>query len=82
MGRRLRRSTKMSRKHLAKQVADKWDLNLAAGDLDFLNLSRHPSMGTQSYFQQYLRFLSTRKTAKTVLTATGVLKKFSRCLAE
>ncbi len=81
-GRRLRRSTKMSQKHLAKQLAEQWDLKLAAGELDFLRLSHHPSTEARAYFEQYLRFLSTRKTEKIVLTAEGVLKKFSRYLEE
>ena len=81
-GRRLRRSTGMSRKHLARRVQEAWDLKLATGDLDFLKLARHPAMEARAYCEKYLRFLSSRKTEKTFVTARGVLKRFSRFLDE
>lgn len=33
-GRRLRKSTKMTQKHLARKVQNRWDLNLVLGNLN------------------------------------------------
>lgn len=79
-GRRLRKSTKMTKKHLAKKVQEQWDLNLAMGNFDFLALSMHSSVDVKGYIRDYLEFLSSRKSENIVLTARGMLQKFGEYL--
>ncbi|MEE8186793.1 MAG: site-specific integrase [Nitrososphaerales archaeon] len=79
-GRRLRRSTGLKQKHLAKKVQQKWDLNLALGDLEFLGLSSLSPTGVSDYIRQYLDFLVDRKSEGTVQTAKTVLRKFQEYL--
>ena len=75
-GRRLRQSTKMTKKHLAMKVQEHWDLSLMLGNLEFLGLFSYPSRDIKGYVKAYLNFLSSRKSEKTVTTAQGMLRKF------
>lgn len=79
-GRRLRKSTKMSKRHLAKKVQEQWDLNLMMGDLEFLGISTLDNCEITEYVDRYLDFVRSRKSDNTVRIAKGVLKKFSRYL--
>ena len=75
-GRRLRKSTKMTQKHLAKKVQTEWDLRLVLDNLGFLGLSTHSPLNVTDYFFQYLGFIESRKTVGTWETTRGVLRKF------
>jgi len=74
-GRRMRLSTCMSQKHLAKKVQIRWDSRLAENDLSFLP-GHINSKDILEYTDYYLGFISSRKTEKAVLTAQGSLKSF------
>jgi len=75
-GRRLRQSTKLSKKSLASKVQLKWDMCLMEGDLSFYKSSSHNNGGIKSYIENYLVFLENRKSQNTVAIAKGVLNKF------
>ena len=79
-GRRFQRSTKMTRKDLAKKITDQWDMNLVLDDTSFLNLKNQSPIDTQSYFKDYLIFVEKRKSEKTLEVTMGVLKKFESFL--
>ena len=70
-GRRLRKSTKMTQKHLAKKVQTEWDLRLVLDNLGFLGLSTHSPLNVTDYFFQYLGFIESRKTVGTWETTRG-----------
>jgi len=75
-GERVARSTKMSNKKLARKIQELWDYNLITGDLEFLGLSKNPSMNLAEYIYEYLNFIGTRKSEDAVFVASGVLRKF------
>ena len=75
-GRRLRKSTAMTRKHLARKVQDHWDLNLVLGNLGFLGLSTHSPMNISDYCHEYLNFIESRKSERRVSVIRGILKRF------
>lgn len=79
-GRKLQRSTKMTRKDLAKKVADHWDLKLAMDDTSFLPSSRDSQINIAGFINDYLKFIETRKSENVTLTTTGVLRKFESYL--
>lgn len=79
-GRRFQRSTKMTRKDLAKQITDQWDMKLVLDDTSFLNLKNQSPTDTQSYFKDYLIFVEKRKSENTLEVTMGVLKRFESFL--
>lgn len=79
-GTRYRRSTKVTKRDLARKVQQQWDLKLALGDLSFLGLSTPFSTHISDYFQRYQNFLSERKTENTVAIARGVLNRLRQYL--
>ncbi len=79
-GRRLRKSTGMTQKHLARKVQDHWDLNLVLGDLSFLGFSFLSPIGIPDYCGQYFTFIETRKSETACLAEKGILKKFQEYL--
>ena len=79
-GRRLRKSTRMTQKHLARKVQEHWDLSLMLGKLEVLGHLGYPSTVVADYGKSYLRFLKMRKSEKTVATAAGMLRKFNEFL--
>lgn len=81
-GRRLRRSTKFSQKHLAKKIQEQWDLKLLLGEYDFLGAGSVPAPLVKEYMQEYLNFIFTRKTEKTYATVSGMLRRFIEYLDE
>jgi len=81
-GRRLRKSTKLSQKHLAKKVQIQWDLNLVLGDLTFLGKSILSSTNVDRYIYEYLKFIEGRKTDKWLTANKTALSKFLEFLSE
>ena len=79
-GRRLRKSTRMSQKHLAEKVRTQWDLNLMLGDFSFLNLPGLSPTDIKGYIHYYVGFLTSRKSEASWTTASGVLNRFSQYL--
>lgn len=79
-GRRLRKSTGLTQKHLARKVQEHWDISLILGNLEVLGLLGYPSPIVADYHKSYLGFLESRKSEKTVKTAEGILRKFSQYL--
>lgn len=79
-GRRLRKSTKMTKRNLAKKVQEQWDLNLILDNLEFLGISKNPSIEITDYCEDYLNFIESRKSENTVLIAKGVYKKLQEYL--
>lgn len=79
-GRRLRKSTGMTQKHLARKVQTQWDLDLLLGTKDFHDPEGENGTDVHHYIKQYLNFISTRKSNDTFATAKGVLKKFREYL--
>ena len=75
-GRRLRKSTRMSHRHLSKKVQQDWDLKIALGDKSFLGLPALSSGQLSIFLEDYIKFLDNRKSRKTVITARGVLQRF------
>ncbi len=75
-GRRLRRSTTMTKRHLAKKVQEHWDLCLIKGEIGFLGIGIHPDIAVNQYCQHYIKFIGTRKSDGTVSISIGVLKQF------
>ena len=79
-GRMVRKSTKMTHRHLAKKVQNLWDLNLILEKIDFLGISQHPSNNIKYYINTYIEFVSKRKSIETTNTAKRVLNKFNEYL--
>ena len=79
-GRRLRKSTRMSQKHLAEKVRTQWDLNLMLGDFSFLNLPGLSPTDIKGYIHYYVGFLTSRKSEASWTTASGVLNRFAQYL--
>ncbi len=79
-GRRLRKSTRMSQKHLAEKVRTQWDLNLMLGDFSFLILPGLSPTDIKGYILYYVGFLSSRKSEATWTTASSILNRFSQYL--
>jgi len=75
-GRRFQRSTKMTRKDLAKKITDHWDMKLMMDDTSFLNLKNQSPNNISSFFRDYLIFVEKRKSEKTLEITKGVLNKF------
>lgn len=76
-GKRLQLSTKTTRRDLAKQRAAEWDEMVWKGDLSFHPKNPSSKRDVEGYIKDYLKFISTRKTKKTVVTTTSVLNKFN-----
>lgn len=81
-GRRFRRSTRMSKKTLARNVQEYWDLCLIKGDISFLGLSLFPDVYIKKYIRHYLKFIETRKSNSTISISNGVLKQFISYISE
>ena len=81
-GRRYSLSTKLTRKDLAKKVADQWDLKLVLGDTSFLSIDNKQSDDIKSYIRNYLKFVEKRKSENTLEITKGVLRKFQIFLDE
>ncbi len=81
-GRRLRKSTRMSLRHLAKKVQQDWDLKIALGDKSFLGLPVLSSGQLSTFLEHYIKFIDSRKSRKTVITARGVLERFHTYLKQ
>ncbi|MFC1547693.1 tyrosine-type recombinase/integrase [Candidatus Neomarinimicrobiota bacterium] len=80
-GRRIKKATGLTKKHLAEKVKDHWDLMIAKGDLSFLGRNTTTAITTvKSYFSQHIAFLSTRKSENTYTTTEGVLNQFQAYL--
>ena len=79
-GRRLRKSTTMTQKHLARKVQQKWDLDLVLGNLGFLGLSMFSPMDVRDYCRQYLAFVESRKSEGTFMETRVVLKQILKYL--
>ena len=75
-GRRLRKSTRMTKLHIAIKVKEFWDLCLIKGEIGFLGLNLHPDIQLNKYIFHYLKFLESRKSSGTVSITNGVLKQF------
>lgn len=79
-GKKLQRSTKMTRKDLAKKVADHWDLMLVKDDLSFLPAFSKSQIDISGFINDYLKFIEKRKSVGTTDTTKGVLQKFESFL--
>ena len=78
-GRKKRLSTRVSKRNLAKQIQDDWDLRRAKGDYSFMGRSRNSLVtNTQisEYIEHYKDFLEGRKSANTNAIVKGVLSQF------
>ena len=53
-GRRLRKSTRMSHRHLARKVQQDWDLKIALGDKSFLGLPALSSGQLTIFLEDYI----------------------------
>ncbi len=76
---RKRISTGISKRNLAKQIQDDWDVKRAKGDYSFMGRSRsstNESTQIPEYVTHYKGFLESRKSENTVAIAEGVLKQF------
>lgn len=76
-GRRFQRSTRMTKRSLARKIVEKWDMALMMDDTRFLNLKNQSSINVKSYFRDYLMFVEKRKSENTLEITKGVLKKFA-----
>lgn len=74
-GSRLRKSTGMTHRHLAKKVQVHWDLCLVTGDYSFLGKSNQPSMDMITFSMHYLH-LRKRKSDKTYRTSRSMINRF------
>lgn len=79
-GRKLKKSTKMTQKHLAQKVRQHWDLKLMLDDLTFLGMSNMPPIEVNRYICDYLKFVERRKYQNTFDVTRGVLRKFEEYL--
>lgn len=77
---KLQRSTKMTRKDLARKVADHWDLMLVMDDLSFLPSFSKSQISISGFINDYLKFLETRKPENLFDTTKSVLRKFESFL--
>lgn len=75
-GRRFQKSTKMTRRDLARKITDNWDMNIMMDDTRFLNLNNQSPIDVTSYFHKYLKFVEKRKSDKTFEATKGVLRKY------
>jgi|TARA_B100001964_G_C14184072_1_gene577703 integrase len=75
-GRSFAKSTKTRNKSNAKKIQEKWDFNLMMGNLEFLELSSHPSANLNDYIMEYLKFIEKRKSDNAITIAKGVLRRF------
>lgn len=75
-GKRIHKSTKMTRKDLAKKVSDYWDLKLIKDELDFLPNFGTSQISIKEFIFDYLKFIERRKPQNTFDTTKGVLLKF------
>lgn len=81
-GRRLRVSTKMTQKHLARKIQNEYDVNLAMGDLAFLGIITKSYFEISKFIFDYLIFIESRKSENTLLITSGVMRKFQEFLQE
>jgi len=81
-GRRVSKSTKMTKRQLAKQVKDKWDLNLILENLDFLGLSQYSPTNVDEFVNHYLKFIAKWKSSNTLIITKGVLTKLQSFLSQ
>lgn len=73
-GRRLRRSTRMTRRHLARKLQQEWDLQLMLGEFPF---GSPAETGIDAYALDYFKYLETRLTHKMYVTAMGMIRRFT-----
>jgi len=76
-GRRLRRSTKMTQRHLAKKVQQQWDVQLILGEYPFATAS---VTRIDAYAFDYFKYLESRMTRKMHRSAMGMINRFTRYL--
>jgi len=84
-GRKKRLSTRVSKRNLAKQIQDDWDLRRAKGDFSFMGNSRNSLIASSQiseYIEHYKGFIESRKSENTVAIAKGVLKQFQVFISE
>lgn len=79
-GKKLRKSTGMTQKHLARKIQDEWDLQLKLGILSFLGGRYSKSKDAKKYIQDYLNFVKSRKSKDTYSITKGILNQFSEFL--
>ena len=74
-GKRLRKSTKMKKKSLAKKIQDRWDYSVMTGDLEFYGISDQPSNNRDEFFDHFLQ-LRSRKTEKLYKNSKSMINRF------
>jgi len=79
-GRKLRKSTGMTQKHLARKVQEKWDFMLFESDLSFLGNRHNDLSDIKAFIRQYLKYISGLKSNDAVKTARGIISRFSAYL--
>ena len=73
-GRRLRRSTKMTQRHLARRVQQEWDLQLVLGEYPFATAA---VTRIDAYAFDYFKHLESRMTRKMHRSTMGMIKRFT-----
>lgn len=73
-GRRLRRSTKMTQRHLARRLQQQWDLQLMLGEFPFASAA---VTRIDAYAFDYFKYLETRMTKKMHRSAMGMINRFT-----
>jgi len=84
-GRRVRKSTQVSKKTLATRIQDEWDILKATGDYSFIGKSSESVLSKgliSNYITKYLAFVESRKSENTHAIAKGVFDKLQEYLAE
>jgi len=81
-GKKLYLSTKMTNKKSAEKVRQHWDLKLMLGELDFIGKDYTSNKPVQEFMNEYLIFVSNRKSKKALQTAKGVLNRFGAFLRD
>jgi integrase len=80
-GKRLRKSTKMKKKSLAKKIQDRWDYSVMTGDLEFYGISDKPSSNIDNFFDHFLQ-LRSRKSEKTFKSSKSIINRFRLYLSD
>ena len=75
-GRKLQRSTRMTRRDLARKVVNHWDLKLMLDDTSFLPSYNKSKNSAAGFINDYLIFIEKRKSASTANSIKGVLRNF------
>ena len=82
LGKRFKKSTKMSLHRLAKKVQAIWDLKLLENDLAFLGIEKYSNAECMKITDLVTDFLKLRerKSENACITAKGVTKRFQKYL--